>query len=184
MNALLIYPKCPDTFWSFRHALKFISKRATQPPLGLLTVAAMLPKAWSLRLVDMNVTTLRDKDLRWADTVFISAMGIQKASVADVIARCANAGVPTVAGGPLFTANPEDYTQVDHLVLNEAEASVLGNEGFLCDGIIHLGLKRKQGKLLRFLQIEKMRTCKHSMEMHALEVFPGGLMVLGPIFDQ
>lgn len=124
MNALLIYPKCPDTFWSFTHALKFISKRAAQPPLGLLTVAAILPKAWRMRLVDMNVTTLREKDLRWADVAFISAMAIQKASASDVITQCADAGVTTVAGGPLFTANPEDYTQVDHLVLNEAEATL------------------------------------------------------------
>ena len=124
MNAILIYPKCPDTFWSFRHALKFISKRAAQPPLGLLTVAAMLPEAWRLRLVDMNVSDLKKKDLRWADVAFISAMGIQKESASDVIARCVEAGVTTVAGGPLFTANSEDYPQVDHLVLNEAEATL------------------------------------------------------------
>jgi radical SAM superfamily enzyme YgiQ (UPF0313 family) len=124
MNALLIYPKCPDTFWSFKHAIAFIAKRAAQPPLGLLTVAAMLPESWSVRLVDMNVSALREKDLRWADVALISAMSIQKASASDVIARCAGAGVTTIAGGPLFTANPEDYAQVDHLVLNEAEASL------------------------------------------------------------
>ena len=76
---------------------------------------------------------------------------------------------------------------VTFLIMERAhmgEASILGNEGFLTDGIVHLGLMRKQGKLLRFLQIEKMRACKHSMEMHALEVTPGGLMVLGPIFTQ
>jgi len=124
MNALLIYPQCPDTFWSFRHALKFLSKRAVQPPLGLLTVAAMLPKAWRLRLVDMNVGRLREKDLHWADVAFISAMVVQKASASDVINRCLAAGVRTVAGGPLFTTNPEDYAQVNHLVLNEAEATL------------------------------------------------------------
>ena len=124
MNALLIYPKCPDTFWSFKHALKFISKRAAQPPLGLVTVAAMLPDSWQVRLVDMNVTRLRKKDLRWADVAFISAMAVQKASAAEVIVRCADAGVTTVAGGPLFTAHPEDYAEVDHLVLNEAEATL------------------------------------------------------------
>lgn len=124
MNALLIYPKCPDTFWSFKDVIKFISKRATQPPLGLLTVAAMLPEAWAVRLVDMNVAPLREEDLRWADVAFISAMAIQKISASDVIARCADAGVTTVAGGPLFTANAEDYAEVDHLVLNEAEATL------------------------------------------------------------
>ena len=124
MNALLVYPKFPDTFWSFKHALKFVSKRAAQPPLGLITVAAMLPDTWRLRLVDMNVAPLRDKDLRRADIALISAMTVQRASASDVIARCADAGVRTVAGGPLFTANPEDYAEVDHLVLNEAEATL------------------------------------------------------------
>ena len=124
MNALLVYPKCPDTFWSFTHVLKFISKRAAQPPLGLLTVAAMLPDTWRLRLVDANVTPLKDKDLQWADVALISAMTVQKASAADVITRCADAGVTTVAGGPLFTANPQEYAEVDHLVLNEAEATL------------------------------------------------------------
>ena len=124
MNALLVYPKCPDTFWSFRHALKFISKRASQPPLGLITVAAMLPQHWNLRLVDMNVDPLKDKDIRWADVAFISAMAIQQTSAADVIDRCAAAGVTTVAGGPLFTANPDEYARVDHLVLNEAESTL------------------------------------------------------------
>jgi hypothetical protein len=63
VNVLLLYPEFPDTFWSFKHALKFIRKRASLPPLGLLTVAAMLPRDWNKRLVDTNVRTLRDKDL-------------------------------------------------------------------------------------------------------------------------
>ena len=88
MKILLVYPKYPNTFWSFKYALKFISKKATQPPLGLLTVAAMLPKEWEKKLVDMNVNILKDKDLEWADYVFISAMSIQKASVKELIVRC------------------------------------------------------------------------------------------------
>ena len=67
MNVLLVYPEFPDTFWSFKHALKFVRKRASLPPLGLLTVAAMLPADWAMRLVDMNVRSLRAKDLAWAD---------------------------------------------------------------------------------------------------------------------
>ncbi|HWR73555.1 MAG TPA: B12-binding domain-containing radical SAM protein, partial [Nitrospirota bacterium] len=74
MNILLIYPKHPDTFWSFKYALKFVSKKASYPPLGLMTVAAMLPAAWEQKLVDMNVEELKDKDLRRADYVFLSAM--------------------------------------------------------------------------------------------------------------
>ena len=78
MNILLVYPKFPDTFWSFKHALKFIRKKASDPPLGLLTVAAMLPAEWEKRLVDLNVRDLTQKDLAWADYVFIGAMVVQR----------------------------------------------------------------------------------------------------------
>ncbi len=121
MKILLVYPQYPDTFWSFRYALKFISKKAAFPPLGLLTVAAMLPPEWEMRLVDMNVTTLNDKDIQWADFVFLSAMTVQRESAKSVIARCRALGTKTVAGGPLFTAWPDEFDGVDHLVLNEAE---------------------------------------------------------------
>ncbi len=124
MNILLVYPEYPDTFWGFKHALKFISKKATQPPLGLLTVAAMLPEGWNKKLADMNVQRLKRKDLLWADLVLISAMSIQKKSARNVIAMCREAGVTTVAGGPLFTATPEEFADVDHLVLNEAEVTL------------------------------------------------------------
>jgi len=124
VKILLIYPKYPDTFWSFKHALKFIFKKAVNPPLGLLTVAAMLPKQWEKKLVDMNVTTLNDKDLEWGDFVFISAMSIQRESVKEVIARCKKMGVKIVAGGPLFTTGYEEFTGVDHFVLNEAEITL------------------------------------------------------------
>lgn len=121
MNILHVYPTYPDTFWGFKHALKFISKRASFPPLGSLTVAAMLPNDWQQRLVDMNASPLNDSDLLWADYVFISAMSIQRKSAEHVIARCKTLGKKTVAGGPLFTAHPADFDDVDHLVLNEAE---------------------------------------------------------------
>ncbi len=70
MKILLVYPEFPDTFWSFKHALKFIRKKSGAPPLGLLTVAAMLPEEWEKRLVDLNVIDLADADLAWADYVF------------------------------------------------------------------------------------------------------------------
>ena len=124
MKILLVYPKYINTFWSFKDALKFISKKATHPPLGLLTVAAMLPKEWEKKLVDMNVNTLRNKDLEWADYVFISAMSIQKESVKEVISRCKKMGIKTVAGGPLFTTGYEEFEDVDHFVLNEAEITL------------------------------------------------------------
>jgi len=124
MRILLVHPKYLDTFWSFKDALRFISKKATHPPLGLLTVAAMLPKEWEKKLVDMNVTTLRERDLEWADYVFISAMSIQEASVKEVITRCKKMGIKIVAGGPLFTTGYEEFEDVDYFVLNEAEITL------------------------------------------------------------
>ena len=124
MKALLVYPAYPDTFWSFKHALRFISKKALHPPLGLLTVAAMLPRTWEQKLVDMNVTPLTDEDLEWADYVLLSAMLVQKQSTRETIARCKQMGVITIAGGPLFTAEPENFAAVDHLVLDEAEMTL------------------------------------------------------------
>jgi radical SAM superfamily enzyme YgiQ (UPF0313 family) len=124
MNILFVYPKYPDTFWSFKHALRFISKKALHPPLGLLTVAAMLPVEWEKRLIDMNAGRLKDRDIQWADFVFIGAMAVQKESANEIIARCRALHVKIVAGGPLFTAAPDDFPDVDYLVLNEAEAAL------------------------------------------------------------
>ncbi len=121
MKILLVYPQYPDTFWSFKHALKFISKKAPFPPLGLLTVAAMLPSEWEKKLVDMNVTVLSDADIRWADYVFVSAMVVQRDSVKEVITRCKRLSAKIVAGGPLFTTGHEEFEGVDHFVLGEAE---------------------------------------------------------------
>jgi len=124
MRALLVYPKYPVSFWSFKHALKFIGVKAVHPPLGLLTVAAMLPGTWDQRLIDLNVRPLLDADLRWADIVLISAMAIQIDSVREIVIRCKSAGLRTVAGGPLFTIEPEEFADIDHLVLNEAETTL------------------------------------------------------------
>lgn len=120
----MVYPEYPDTFWSFKHALKFVSKKAAFPPLGLLTVAAMLPKEWEKKLVDMNTAKLSPRDIEWADYVFISAMVVQRDSVKDVIKRCKKLGAKIVAGGPLFTTGYEEFNGVDHFVLNEAEVTL------------------------------------------------------------
>jgi radical SAM superfamily enzyme YgiQ (UPF0313 family) len=123
LKVLLVYPQYPDTFWSFKHALRFISKKAALPPLGLLTVAAMLPGEWEKKLVDMNAAPLTDKDLEWADYVFISAMTVQQSSAREVINRCKKLGTRIVAGGPLFGAGYEDFgfDDIDHLISGEAE---------------------------------------------------------------
>lgn len=130
MKALLVYPEFPDTFWSFRHALKFIDKAAACPPLGLITVAAMLPADWDLRLVDTNVRALTDSDLAWPDLVLVSAMNIQRESTHEIIARAKAVGRKVVAGGPLFTGEYEQFPNVDHFVLNEAEITL---PSFLAD---------------------------------------------------
>ncbi|MBA7596571.1 Hopanoid C-2 methylase [subsurface metagenome] len=124
MKILLVYPEYPETFWSFKHALKFISKKASFPPLGLLTIASMLPKEWEKKLVDMTTAALNDRDIQWADYVFISAMSIQRKSVKKVIAKCKRLGTKIVAGGSLFTTGYEDFEDVDHFVLNEAEITL------------------------------------------------------------
>ena len=124
MKILLVYPRYPDTFWSFRHALKFLSKKATFPPLGLLTVAAMLPSVWEKKVVDLNVEELKDTEITWADFVFISAMVVQKDSAKEVIARCNKLKTSVVAGGPLFTTGYEEFEGIEHFVLGEAEATL------------------------------------------------------------
>jgi radical SAM superfamily enzyme YgiQ (UPF0313 family) len=124
MNILLIYPEFPDTFWSFRYALQFIRKRAVSPPLGLLTVAALLPPGWSKRLVDLNVGPITAADMEWADIAFVSAMQVQKRSALEVIDRCKQAGLTVVAGGPMFASENERPTGVDSFVLNEGEITL------------------------------------------------------------
>ncbi|MBN2527045.1 MAG: DUF4070 domain-containing protein [Deltaproteobacteria bacterium] len=124
MKILLVQPRTPATFWSFHHAVRFVGKKASQPPLGLLTVAAMLPKDWHLKLVDMNVSRLRDKDLRFADYVFLTGMNIHFECMKDVIHRCHLTGTKVVLGGPLCTLDPGLFEGVDHYILNEAEQTL------------------------------------------------------------
>jgi radical SAM superfamily enzyme YgiQ (UPF0313 family) len=121
MNVLLVSPATPDTFWSFRHVLRLLGRKSTFPPLGLLTVAAMLPDCWRLKLVDMDVTSLEDADIDWADWVMLSGMIIHTGSCRIVAARCAARGRPVIAGGPLFTTGHEQFPEIPHFVLGEAE---------------------------------------------------------------
>ncbi len=124
MNILLVYPEFPDTFWSFKHAVKFVGKKVANPPLGLVTVAAMLPASWAKRLVDLNISPLKKNDLDWADLIFLSAMDVQRKSVKEIIAACKANGKKIVAGGPLFTAEYDRFPEVDHFVLYEGEITL------------------------------------------------------------
>jgi len=124
MNILLVYPKMPDTFYAMRHFLEVVGKKAAYPPLGLLTVASLLPADWNKKLIDLNVTSLNSQDLKSADYVFLSAMNVQENSVKQVIETCKNMGVKIVAGGPLFTHEYERFPEIDHFILNEAEITL------------------------------------------------------------
>jgi radical SAM superfamily enzyme YgiQ (UPF0313 family) len=124
MKVLLVYPEFPDTFWSFKHALPFQGKRSAFPPLGLLTVSAMLPKHWQKRLVDLNVQRLKDSDLDWADVVFFSAMIVQGPSLKEQLARAKRRGRRTVVGGPITSARDAAISQADHIVEGEAEEMI------------------------------------------------------------
>jgi radical SAM superfamily enzyme YgiQ (UPF0313 family) len=124
MKTLLVYPKFPETYWSFSHVLSFEGKRSAFPPLGLLTVAALLPGVWERRLVDMNVQPLRLSDIEWADIVFISAMLVQKDSLKDVVKLCKTEGKRVVVGGPYITTSAAGLPEVDHIFLGEAETTL------------------------------------------------------------
>ncbi|MEM5853948.1 MAG: cobalamin-dependent protein, partial [Candidatus Aenigmatarchaeota archaeon] len=125
MKALLVYPFYPETFWSFRYALKFLNKKATHPPLGLLTVASLLPSDWELKLIDLNVQPLNTEMIEWADFIFISAMSVQRDSAEKIITLSKKFNKKIIAGGPLFTAFWQDFVnKVDHLILNEAEITL------------------------------------------------------------
>jgi radical SAM superfamily enzyme YgiQ (UPF0313 family) len=124
MRALLIYPEFPDTYWSFRHALKFEGRRSAFPPLGLLTVSAMLPESWERRLVDMNVRRLKDTDIEWADIVFTSAMIVQKDSLERVVEACKAKAKRVVVGGPYVSTSAENLPDADHIFVGEAETTL------------------------------------------------------------
>ena len=124
MKVLLVYPEFPDTYWSFRHALSFIGKRSAFPPLGLMTVSALLPASWERRLIDLNVRSLKSSDIEWADMVFATGMLVQKDSLKDVVQRCKAKGKRVVLGGPYVTTTIEDLPEADHIFLGEAETTL------------------------------------------------------------
>ncbi|MGH7965001.1 MAG: B12-binding domain-containing radical SAM protein, partial [Candidatus Binatia bacterium] len=124
MKTLLVNPEFPDTYWSFRHALSFEGKRSAFPPLGLLTVSALLPRSWERRLVDLNVRPLKSADIEWADLIFATAMLVQKESLRSVVQRCKERGKRVVIGGPYVTTSMADFPEADHIFLGEAETTL------------------------------------------------------------
>ncbi len=134
-NALLVYPKFPPSYWGFKYALEFMGKKSSMPPLGLLTIAGMFPANYRLKVVDMNIESLTDAHMDWADVVFTSTMIVQKESLYDVVQRCNRAGIPIVAGGPHPTSYYDNIRDecdgtVSHFLFGEVEESF---EGFLTD---------------------------------------------------
>src|SRR5438105_259671 len=121
MKALLVQPWVPLNYWGFQYAVSIIGKRAPHPPLGLATLAALLPDSWELRIVDLNVGPLRDADLEWADVVLMTGMLVHKTSMHEILARCRRLGVRTVVGGPAVSSRPDQFDDADHIFLGEAE---------------------------------------------------------------
>ena len=124
MKALLINPQFPTTYWSFRHALQFDGKRSAFPPLGLMTISAMLPRSWERRLVDLEVRPLKRADIEWADIIFATAMLVQKDSLKKIVKQCKAKGKTVVIGGPYITTSIEALPEADHIFLGEAETTL------------------------------------------------------------
>ena len=160
MKVLLVYPEFPDTFWSFKHALPFQGKRSAYPPLGLLTVAGMLPARWQKRLVDMNVRRLKDSDLDWADVVFFSGMMVQGPSMKQAIARSKQRGRRTVVGGPIASAADPAIAEADHVVEGEAEELIAGLAADLERGEARTHYKASQLPDLTVVPLPELRLSK------------------------
>src|SRR5438067_8028965 len=99
MNVLLVQTLAPKTYWGFQYAVSIIGKGAPHPPLGLATLAALLPDRWNLRILDVNVAPLRDGDLDWADAMLVTGMLVHKESMHAVISQARRRGLRTVVGG-------------------------------------------------------------------------------------
>lgn len=124
MNVLLVHPGFPTTYWGFQYSLPLVGYRSSLPPLGLVTLAALLPPDWQMRLKDLNVSPLDPADLAWADVVMTGGMHIQGPGIHEVIARAHAAGKPAVVGGPSPTTAPEEYRDADVIFAGEAETRV------------------------------------------------------------
>jgi radical SAM superfamily enzyme YgiQ (UPF0313 family) len=122
IKALLVWPRIPDSFWTFSGMLELLPEKAVMPPLGLVTVAALCPAEWTLRLVDQAVEELTDDDILWADLVMVGAMTVQKSGLQEVLARARRLGRRTMVGGPYASGDPASMLAIaDHVVVGEPD---------------------------------------------------------------
>lgn len=122
IKALMVWPKIPDSFWTFSGMMKLLPEKVVMPPLGLITVAALCPKEWDIRLIDQAVEELTDADILWADLVMVSAMRVQRRGLEDVLARARRLGRRTMVGGPFASGEPGEMLKLaDHVVVGEPD---------------------------------------------------------------
>jgi radical SAM superfamily enzyme YgiQ (UPF0313 family) len=127
VKVLMVWPRFPPSFWGFEGVLKIIPERAMTPPLGLITVAALCPATWNIRLIDHAFEELRDEDLLWADLVMVSAMHAQRADALETLGRARKLGRRTFTGGPWPSTDPEAALRAsDHVMVGEAEEAFPG----------------------------------------------------------
>ncbi|MEW6777632.1 MAG: DUF4070 domain-containing protein [Bdellovibrionota bacterium] len=123
-RALLVHARFPVTYWGFQYCLSLAGRKAALPPLGLLSLAALLPDSWDLRLVDLNIQRLSKKDLEWAEVVLVSGMRVQSDSMREVVRRAKELGRRTAVGGPAPTTAPQDFAEADVILRGEAESVI------------------------------------------------------------
>jgi radical SAM superfamily enzyme YgiQ (UPF0313 family) len=121
VRALLVQAKSPPTYWSYEYSLPFTRYAAALPPLGLATLAALLPEHWEIRILDLHLESLQDEHLAWADAVLVSGMLAQAESIRDVLRQARRMRKRTVVGGPAPTTSPDAFPEADHVFLGEAE---------------------------------------------------------------
>jgi len=121
MRVLLVQGRSPPTYWSYQYSLPYVGKDANLPPLGLATLAALLPPSWEITIADLHLRELGDDELRAADAVLVSGMLVQADSMRQVVRRARALGRRTVVGGPAPTTSPETFPEADHLFQGEAE---------------------------------------------------------------
>jgi radical SAM superfamily enzyme YgiQ (UPF0313 family) len=124
MRVLLIYPQFPQSFWSFEQTLALVNRKALMPPLGLITVAAILPQEWEFKLCDRNVRNLEESEWDWAELVIVSGMIVQKEDLLAQVKEAKRRGKPVAVGGPFPTTAPEEVAEADYLVLDEGEITL------------------------------------------------------------